>query len=43
MKYMIQVPKIVREALIFDKINGSTLWKDTIAKEMRMFELPLRS
>jgi hypothetical protein len=34
-KYGVQVPKTVREAYELDKINGNTLWRDAIAKEMK--------
>ena len=35
MKFGVECPKTVEEALAFDKKNGNTLWADAIAKEMR--------
>jgi hypothetical protein len=34
-KFGIEVPKTVKEALALDRKNGSTLWLDAIAKEIR--------
>jgi hypothetical protein len=34
-KFGIEVPKTVKEALALDRKNGSTLWVDAIAKEMK--------
>jgi hypothetical protein len=34
-KYGIRLPKTVKEALEFDKLNGDTLWTDAISKEMK--------
>jgi len=34
-KYGVEVPRSVREAYELDKINGNTLWRDAIAKEMK--------
>ena len=33
-KYGVRVPKSVQEALQLDEINGNTLWRDAIKKEM---------
>ena len=33
-KYGIELPRSVDEALRFDKLNGSTFWRDAIKKEM---------
>ena len=33
-KYGVRVPKSVQEALQLDEINGNTLWRDAINKEM---------
>lgn len=33
-KYGVQVPRSVKEALALDKVNGNTLWKDALRKEM---------
>jgi len=33
-KFGVRVPRNVREALEFDRINGNTLWKDAIATEI---------
>ena len=33
-KYGVRVPKFVQEALQLDEINGNTLWRDAINKEM---------
>ena len=30
----VQVPRSVREAYMFDEVNGNTLWRDTIEHEM---------
>ena len=35
LKYGIQVPRTVREALILDEANKNTFWRDAIAKEMK--------
>jgi hypothetical protein len=34
-KFGMEVPKTVKEALELDKKNGTTLWADAIAKEMK--------
>ncbi len=34
-KFVIEVPKTVKEALALDRKNGNTLWADAIAKEMK--------
>ena len=33
-KFVIEIPKTVKEAAKLDKKNGDTKWMDTIAKEM---------
>ena len=33
-KFAVQVPRNTKEALLFDKQNNNTLWKEAIAKEM---------
>ena len=33
-KYLVKVPQNVKDAIKFDQNNGTTLWKDTIGKEM---------
>ena len=33
-KFGVQVPRNTKEALLFDKQNNNTLWKEAIAKEM---------
>jgi hypothetical protein len=40
-KFGIEVPKTVKEALALDRKNGSTLWVDAIAKEMREVRIAL--
>ncbi len=35
LKFGIEVPKTVKEALALDCKNGNTLWADAIAKEMK--------
>ena len=37
-KFGIRIPNNVREALLFDKLNGDTKWADAIAKEMGALE-----
>ncbi len=34
-KFVIELPKIIKEALELDKKNGNTFWADAIAKEMK--------
>jgi len=34
-KYGVQIPRSVKEAYELDRINGNTLWRDTITKEMK--------
>jgi hypothetical protein len=29
------MPKIIKEALALDRMNGNTFWADNIAKEMK--------
>ena len=41
-KYVINLPKTVEEALMFDKENGNTLWSDAIAKEMTNVKVAFR-
>ena len=33
-KYGVELPRTIDEALAFDKLNGNTLWRDAINKEM---------
>jgi hypothetical protein len=35
LKFGIEVPKTVKEALALDRKNGNTLWADAVAKEMK--------
>ena len=35
LKFGVQVPRTVKEAINFDKINNNTLWQDAIKKEMQ--------
>ena len=37
-KYGYKIPRNIREALLFDQINGNTKWADAIAKEMGSLE-----
>ena len=37
-KFGIRIPSNVREALLFDKLNGNTKWADAILKEMNALE-----
>lgn len=37
-KYGIEIPRNVKEALLFDEQNGNTMWADAILKEMTALE-----
>jgi hypothetical protein len=41
-KVGVKIPKTVKEAKIFDKENGNTLWWDAICKEMKTFNQLLK-
>ena len=41
-KFGIEVPNTVAEAIALDENNGDTLWKDSIAKEMKNVRAALK-